>query len=166
MGGFAIGSKLNLGVPGGLTRQIDNVILAKPNKGATIIKFGDPVVIDTDGVQRWIDTTSVAADFIGIALRIVKTNETYGAQDAAYQINDTVDVLTRGAVAVCIDLAGTSKAEPVPGGKVYIRKADGKFVTEAESGNALEITNAIWASGLFGGAGTYMAEITLLTRKA
>ena len=162
MGGFASGKKLGLGVPGGLTRQIDNVIVAEPNQGTDAIPFGAVVVRTTDGVKLWAANSTIA-QVLGVALRIVKTNETYAAQDAKYVKFDTVDILTRGGVAVNVDLAGVSKTAPIPGAKVYIRSVDGCFVTEAEAGAALELTNAIWASAM---DASNLAEITLLTRKA
>lgn len=162
MGGFAIGKKLNLGVPGGLTRQIDNVIIAEPNQGEGAIEFGTPVVRTTDGCQAWQDVSTIA-QFMGVSLRIVKTNETYAQNDAKYVKGETVDVITRGGVAVICLKDGTATSNPVPGGKVFIRKIGGAFVAAAESTDTLELTNAIWASGLDASG---LAEITLLTRKA
>ena len=165
MGGFAIGKKLNLGVPGGLTRQIDNVIIAEPNVGDNPIEFGAPVVRTTNGCQAW-QNSSVIAEVLGVSLRIVKTNETYAQNDAKYIKGDTVDIITRGGVAVFCLKDGTATSDPIPGGKVYIRKVGGAFVAAAEGGggsDTLELTGAIWASGLDASG---LAEITLLTRKA
>lgn len=165
MAGFAIGKKLNLGVVGGLTRQIDNLIIALPNVGSAAIAFGAPVVRATDGCELW-KSNSAYADFLGIALRIVKTNETYAQNDAEYVEGDTVDILTRGGVAVECVKDTTATASPAPGGAVYIRKATGVFVAAAEGAagaDTIQLTNAVWASGLDANG---LAEITLLTRKA
>ncbi len=166
MAGFAIGTKLGLGVPGGLTRQIDNQINVYPNKGTTPIEFGAPVVRTGDGVKAWA-ANSTAAEFIGVALRIVKTNETYAQNDAKYLPGESVDVLTRSGVAVECVKDATATDDPVAGGKVYIRKATGVFVAKAEGtegANTVEVPNAIWAHSRRDANG--LAEITLLERLA
>lgn len=166
MAGFAIGTKLGLGVPGGLTRQIDNQINVYPNVGSAAILFGTPVARDDDGVKPWASTLA-ATDFIGIAVRIVKTNETYGMSDPKYLPDEPVDVLTRGGIAVeCIKDA-TATTDPVAGAKVFVRKATGEFVAAAE-GNAgadtIQLPNAVWA--VSGRDANGIAEITLLERLA
>lgn len=166
MAGFAIGTKLGLGVPGGLTRQIDNQINVYPNKGTVAIEFGAPVVRSGEGVKAW-GATNVATDFIGVALRIVKTNETYAQNDAKYLPGEPVDVLTRGGVAVECVKDATATSDPVAGGAVYIRIATGVFVAAAEGAagaDTIVVPNAIWASA--GRDANGLAEITLLERLA
>lgn len=162
MAGFAIGKKLGLGVVGGLTRQIDNVIINETNKDTVAINFGVAVVRAEKGCKNFA-ATNVAADVLGISLRIVKTNETYAQNDAKYVVNDEVDILTRGGVLVECVMDATATTQPVAGGKVFIRLATGAFVAKAESTDTIQLTDAIWAGERdFNG----LAEITLLARKA
>lgn len=166
MAGFAIGTKLGLGVPGGLTRQTDNQINAYQNKGSTAIEFGAPVARSGDGVTAWT-SSHTASDFVGVALRIVKTNETYGVNDAKYKAGEIVDVLTRSGVAVECVKDSIATSDPAAGGKVYIRKATGEFVAASEGAsgaNTVELSNVIWAHSRRDANG--LAEITILERKA
>lgn len=166
MAGYAIGKRVALGFPGGLTRNTDNQVNAYPNKGEVAIEFGAPVVREGDGVKAW-DSDSVATDFIGVAVRIVKTNDTYLANDAKFNPGDAVDVLTRSGVAVLCVKDATATSNPVAGGKVYIRKATGDFVAAAEGtggADTVAVPNAIWATSYRDADG--IAEITLLERLA
>jgi len=166
MSGFAIGTKLGLGVVGGLTRQIDNQINVYPNGGNAAILFGAPVARSGEKVIPWA-STSVAADFVGIAVRIVKTNETYGMSDPKYLPDEPVDVLTRGGIAVECVKDATATSDPTAGGKVFIRVATGVFVAAAEGAagaDTIELPNAIWANS--GRDASGLAEITLLESRA
>ncbi len=166
MAGYAIGKTMLLGVPGSLTRQSDNHINAYVNDGDTAIKFGAPVARSGGKVKAWASTND-ATDFIGIAVRIVKTNETYGQNDAKFKKGDTADVLVRGGIAVECVKDATATSNPSAGGKVYIRKATGVFVAASEGtegANTIEVPNAVWASSRRDANG--VAEITLLERKA
>lgn len=165
MAGHVIGKSLLRGFPGTVSRAIDAVITALINKEASAaILFGTPVVLASDGsgVKNWANTNS-AADFAGIAVREIKTENTYGQGDAKYNPGDTVDVLTRGSIVVKCTLDATATTEPVKGGKVYIRKATGAFVAASESSATVELSGVVWAQNGCGADGA--AEITILDRK-
>lgn len=166
MAGFAIGKSFKQGVPGMITRSSDNQVNVYPNKGDTDIKFGTPVVRSSNGVVAWASTSSID-NFIGIAVRIVKTNKAYAGKEAVYEKNAAVDVLTRGGIAVVCTKDATATTNPSAGGKVYIRKATGAFVAAAEGtggADTVEVPNAKWATGTMDSDG--VTEITLLQRRA
>ena len=95
-------------------------------------------------------------------MREIKTENTYGQADAKFNAGDTVDVLVRGSITVVCTKDSTATYDPVKGGKVYIRKATGKFVAHAESSDTVELTNAVWAQNGVDAGG--MAEITITKR--
>lgn len=171
MPGKVIGTEFTHGFPGQLSRSIDEIIEAFPNASDDSIAFGTPVVLDSDksGVVPFT-ASSKAADVIGFAVRIAKTNETYGKDDACYMPGETVSVLKRGAMTVSVK-AGT----PAKGNAVYVRnaagtgKAVGDIVAAAEStgGESSTATTVELTGVVFGGPkdADGNAEIILLTRK-
>lgn len=119
------------GFAGTVSRSVDDIVESLLNAGAAKIEFGAPVKLSGTGVE----TATSEVGFVGVAVRIAKTNETYGADDAAYQPKELVDVLKRGTISVkCA--AGT----PALGGKVYVTAAG----FAATGSNALP--NAVWHS--------------------
>lgn len=121
------------GWAGQISRSIDDVVEAFPNGEATAhIAFGAPVALDSNGKVKNISATN-ADDLIGVAVRTIKTENTYAGNDPDYLPKEMVDVLKRGTIAVHVT-SGT----PAPKGKVYIVKATGAFVTAADSTNTLE----------------------------
>lgn len=166
MPGHVIGKSLLRGFAGTISRQIDAVVEALTNKEASApIEFGAPVVLNsgTDGVINW-GSSNVAADFVGIAVREIKTENTYGLADAKYNPNDVVSVLTRGSISVKCTKDATATSDPVKNGKVYIRKATGAFVAASESSDTVELTGVVWAQNGLDANG--IAEIVILDRKA
>ena len=119
------------GFPGQVSRSIDDIIESFANADTNAIAFGDPVALVSGDVKNVsADNTAV----IGVAIRTVKTENTYGGDDANYKSKEMVDVLKRGTVAVSIPALLT----PSAGGTVYITKATHKFATAADSSNTIE----------------------------
>lgn len=154
MAGKVIGKTFDVGFPGQVSRGVDEVIESLVNAGNGNIDFGTAVVLaDTkDGVAAF-GAGKTAADLIGFAVRIMKTNETYGEDDATYKPKDMVDVLKRGTVTVAV-AAGT----PERGGAVYLTP-QGKVSADA-AGNT-QLPNAKFKGGKDGNG---VAEIVLTTR--
>ncbi len=118
------------GWAGQVSRSIDDIIEAFANADTNPILFGSPVALVSGNVKNVsADNTAV----IGVAVRTVKTEQTYGQGDAKYMPNEMVDVLKRGTV--CMDAGSTT---PAAGGTVYITKATGKIATAADSSNTIE----------------------------
>ena len=123
------------GFPGTISRSIDDVVESFANTESTdAIVFGAPVVLDAtnNGVNNIsADNTNV----IGIAVRVAKTNNTYGLDDAKYNPKDMVDVIKRGTVVVAV-----SNGSPAAGGTVHIVKATGAIRTSQDSTNTIEMS--------------------------
>ncbi len=165
MAGHVIGKSLLRGFPGTISRAIDAVVSALINKEASAaIQFGAPVALASDGsgVKNW-SNTNTADDFAGVAVREVKSEDTYGQGDAKYNAGDVVDVLTRGSIIVRCTMDSTATTEPKKGGAVYIRKATGAFVAAAESSDTVALSGVVWAQNGCDANGA--AEITILDRK-
>ena len=166
MPGFAIGKSLLKGFFGNVSRSIDAIIEASQNKeSSAAIEFGAPVILSSDGtgVKNWTNA-STADDFAGIAVREVKTENTYGSNAANYAVGDIVDVLKRGSVIIKCTKDSTATHDPVKGASVYIRKATGVFVAYSESSDTVELSNVVWAQNGCDANGA--AEITILKRVA
>ena len=139
------------GFPGTVSRSVDDIIEALVNADTVAIPFGAPVVLNGAGVKAFA-SGNTAAQFLGVAVRIAKTNETYGADDAAYQANELVDVLKRGTVSVKVE--GT----PAAGADVYVTAA-GAFT--ATSAGGTKLTNCKFKSAADANG---VAEMVILTR--
>lgn len=170
MGGFVIGTDFNYGYPGTIARSGDEVSRSRVVKSTSAdIKFGDPVIINTDGTVSRFGASNVATDFAGIAMRKVK--QATGAADAnfgVYYPNEVCDVLERGSVSI-VCKAGTPQA----GGAVYIRTVAGSSgeavgdieasgVTTSGSATHVLLSNAKFAGGKDGNG---VAEIVIITRQ-
>ena len=126
------------GYPGAISRSLDDVVISLGNHEYESIPFGAPVftVSGERSCKRYEDGVS-AEDFIGFAVRVpVKTPETFGSKTACYNPGEPVDVLTRGSIVQ--EFASTAH----PGDAVYLRKLDGKLVTNPGSeGTTLQLPN-------------------------
>lgn len=123
------------GFPGTISRSIDDVVESFANvESSNPILFGYPVVLDAtnNGVKN-MSADSYAP--IGIAVRVAKTNNTYGSDDAKYNPHDMVDVIKRGTVVVAV-----SNGTPAAGGTVHIVKATGAIRATQDSTNTVEMT--------------------------
>jgi len=123
------------GYPGTISRSIDDVVESFANVEASDpILFGAVVALDAtnNGVVN-VDADHLS--IIGVAVRVAKTNNTYGVDDAKYNAKDMVDVLKRGTIVVPV-----SNGTPAAGGTVYVVKATGAIRASADSTNTVEMT--------------------------
>lgn len=165
MFGQAIGKTMPHGYAGSYSRQPDTIIDTHPLEGTDNVTFGAAVVVGTNGAVKAVSGSSTAADFIGIALREVKSATDYLNQNTgAYVPTDAVAVLKRGCANV-ICQNGT----PAFDGAVYMRIAAnasypnaviGGFEATADGANTVELTNVKWkgAADVNG-----VAELRILT---
>lgn len=173
MPGSVIGTGLNLGYAGDISRSIDAIVdnrVVKSNiSGGTEqnspIAFGEPVVLNTDNTYSRFGATGTAATFGGIAVREVKQATDYYSQTGSYLPSERADVLVRGTINVLCN-AGT----PTAGGAVYIRIAAnvsipsgviGQFEAAADGANTLEIPGLAWTTGKIDT--NKIAEVTIKT---
>ena len=152
-------SRFGNGYPGAASRSIDNVIISMKNANEADIPFGAAVFQKPNEVscRAFNESTSTGDNFLGFAVRVPdKTPETYGSDEGVFTVNDPVDVLVRGSVVLQFTTA------VVPGASVYIRKADGKYVTEAgASGTTLLLPNVTVRTA---SDGNQCAEVVLTKR--
>lgn len=155
MTGSAIGTSLNYGYAGTVSRSKDSVIESRPVKSDSAdIPYGHPVIQNTDDTYSKADATLTAANFGGIAVATVKQMRTYpnttDNTPNVYKPLDPCDVIKEGVV--CVKMA---QGNPTTGGAVYVRTAlNGAFPAEvigdlraaADAGNTVQLTNASWYS--------------------
>ena len=111
------------------SRSVVNVIISRKNASSAAIPYGAAVFLKSDGtgVLPYTSGTTTGPQFLGFAVRVPdKSPETYGSNLGQYAINDPVDILVRGSVV--LPLASTAARS---GDSVYVRIADGKYVTSA-----------------------------------
>ena len=132
------------GRPGAATRSVDEIVISVRNASDTEIPFGAPVFMTPDGAVPFsLTDPQDFASFLGFAVRVAdKTPDTYPsgqsgeAQEGTWHPGDVMEVLVRGGIAVNTDSPGTR------GGKVWLRKADGKLTAEAgEAGTTILLEN-------------------------
>ena len=124
--------KFTNGYPGAVSRSVDDIIESIPSgEASNPIEFGAPVALSSGKV---VNVSTTYTDVIGVAVRSIKTENTYGQGDAKYNAKELVDVIKRGTVVMSVPHAET----PAAGGTVYITKATGKLATAADSTNTIE----------------------------
>ena len=135
------------GFPGAISRAVGDVVTSFVNKESSAdIAFGAPVMINStaQGVVNF--TTTIASDadttaqIHGIAVRTVKTPDTYGSNVASYHPGEHVDVITNGSVVVHV-----ASGSPKPGAKVYWTSAG--FTATYTQHAVAEITNMHFKTG-------------------
>lgn len=142
------------GFPGTISRSIDDVVESIVNGESTAsIAFGAPVALVSGTVKN---TSADNTNIIGIAVRTVKTEETYGGDNPVYKAKEMVDVLKRGTVSVLV-----SNGSPAAGGTVHIVKATGAIRTSQDSTNTVEMTGWKFKGGK---DANNVAEIVLTER--
>ena len=131
MAGKAIGISLGYGYPGNYARTPDDVTVARKLKSSSAaVPFGACVKLNSDNSYELVGAGFTAADFGGIAVRVVKNATNYFNQNVvAYQPGQVMDALTRGAVTVTCNV-GT----PTAGGPVYVRIAENESITNGVVG--------------------------------
>lgn len=132
------------GFAGAVSRSIDDIIISVRNAGSVDIPFGAPVFMTSDGAVPFdIATPQEFASFLGFAVRVAdKTPDEYPSgqfgtpPQGVWHPGDVMEVLVRGSIAVASAASGTQ------GGKVYVRKSDGKITaTAGSSGSTVELEN-------------------------
>lgn len=181
MPGTVIQTSLGLGFAGAPGRNGFKEIAARqvtPTDTLPVF-FGDPVVMlgnSTGGTYSSVAAyiaasgTFTAAKFGGIAVRNVKSFETYIASgnssptNASFTPGQPADVMKRGNIIVKC-LVGT----PVAGGSVYVRVVlngafpagvVGGFEAASDGSNTVVVPNAQWFSGVLDA--DFLAEIELI----
>ena len=127
------------GLPGAISRSVDDIVISIKNASNADIPFGAPVFLGDNGAEPF--STANPQDFttfLGFAVRVAdKTPDAYPAgqfnegaaegEVGCWKAGDVMEVLVRGSVAVSLSATGT------PGGSIYVRKSDGKLTASAGS---------------------------------
>ena len=157
-----IGKSLNNGYAGSYSRQPDQIIDTHIAAGA--FNFGAALVYSSGNVVEF-GATNVAADFVGVASREVKTTPNYTTGVGGYLSGDPVPVFKRGRI-----LVKCQNGTPALNGDVYVRVAlnasypdavIGGYEAASDTTNSVKLTNAKWrgpadANGI--------AELSILTQ--
>lgn len=142
MAGKVIGTSLNYGYPGNVSRVSDTVIMSFPVGGSTNIKFGEPVAFDpTTNKIVAVSAATVGSTIIGFAVRRIGQPYEDSSDGWYYKPGDVADVLVRGSIIVEIETSTGIAAR----GKVYLDTTTGK-ITSVSTSNT-EIPNAIFSTG-------------------
>jgi len=135
-------SNFTNGWPGTPSRSVDEIIMSMRNGSDGKIPFGAAVFfVAGQNACEPFDPDNASDysmdNFIGITVRSGdKTPNLFGSNEAVFNDGDPVEILTRGAIVLQFD-HGVD-----PGATVYIRKADGAFVTNpGAEGTTLALTN-------------------------
>lgn len=160
MPGTTIGTSLNYGYPGQVSRSGDEISRTfAVKKDTNNIKFGMPIVLNEDGTVQLFGSGHTADKFSGVAMRRVKSALVWPAQNfGEYRPEEAIDVLERGSIMVEV-----VKGTPKPGATVYIYN-DGTtfgFSAEEDSGKTVKTDAVRWASGK---DANNVAELTIVTR--
>ena len=127
------------GYPGAITRSVDDIVISVRNVSGDEIPFGAPVFMTENGAVPFdLESPQEFASFLGFAVRVAdKTPDTYpngqfnnpdsSGETGAWKANDLMEVLVRGSIALASTVSGAR------GGKIYIRKSDGKLTATAGS---------------------------------
>ena len=136
------------GTPGAVTRSIDDIIISVRNASGSDIEFGAPVFMTENGAVPFsTDNPQEFADFLGFAVRVDdKTPDAYpqgqfntaasAGEIGVWHAGDLMEVLVRGSIALASTVSGSK------GGKLYIRKSDGRLTASAgASGSTILLEN-------------------------
>lgn len=145
-----IGKTMPHGYAGSYSRQPDTIIDTHPMTGSTAIPFGQAVVPSaTSGAVTAVGGSTVADDFLGVAVAQVKSATDYANQNVGtYVAGDAVSVIKRGCVNV-----KCQNGTPAYDGDVYLRivanasypnAVVGGFEASADSTNSVKLENAKW----------------------
>lgn len=164
MPGKTIGKTMPHGWAGSYARQPDMIVDTHSLGGDAPIYFGEPVVYDGAGNAAPVSESTVAADFVGVAVKEIKGAVSVNQGGGRYEPGEAVSVIKRGCVNVLCRV-GT----PALGGKVYLRlKANaavptgivGGFEAQADGSNTIELLNCQWRGGA---DAEQVAELRILT---
>ena len=128
------------GLPGAVSRAVDDIIISMKNTGAEDVPFGAPVFLASGGAKGFdVSSPQAFSAFLGFAVRSAsRTPDAYPAgQDMGRELSsgegnrgcwkagDVMEILVRGTIALPLNQAGQT------GAPVYIRKSDGALTTYA-----------------------------------
>ncbi|WP_312428313.1 structural cement protein Gp24 [Lacrimispora sp.] len=149
MRGQVIGKSMTHGYAGDYSRQPDMIIDTHPLGGTGAVKFGTPLVYDSESNVVAFGASNIAVDFVGVASREFKSATSYLSQSAGqYEPGEATSTFKRGCINVLCKVGS-----PKLGGKVYIRtEANASFPTgvvggfEAaeDTGKTVALTNCEW----------------------
>jgi len=149
MRGQVIGKSMTHGYAGDYSRQPDMIIDTHPLGGAVAVKFGTPLVYDSDSNVVAFGESNTAIDFVGVASREFKSATAYLSQSAGqYEPGEATSTFKRGCINVLCNVGS-----PKLGGKVYIRTEKnasiptgvvGGFEAVEDTGKTVELTNCEW----------------------
>ena len=132
------------GSPGAVSRSVDGIVVSVKNVSDGEIPFGAPVFLSGSGAEPFSLSSPQDFDaFLGFAVRVAdKTPDTYPAgpfsdgPEGVWKPGDVMEVLVRGGIAVETATNGTH------GGKIYLRKSDGRLTSDAgEAGTTVLLEN-------------------------
>jgi hypothetical protein len=169
-----IGTSLQQGFPGTVSRSGDNVIWGRQVQATDVNgpAFGAPCVINANNTYSDVGAFIAGGGTLsmpilaGVAVREAKSFTNFLAQSGvlSYQPGDTADVLLRGECPVVVGV-GT----PVAGGPVFIRVSAngantlvGGYEAAADGAHTFTVTNAKFTTGVMDANG--VAEIAILSR--
>ena len=133
-------SAFSNGVPGAVSRAVDDIVISLKNVGDGDVAFGAPVFMDDGGAKGFdLSTPQAFSAFLGFAVRVAdKTPDAYPAsQDmetalssspenrGCWHAGDVMEILVRGSAAVPLAQSGDV------GDPIYLRKSDGALTTYA-----------------------------------
>lgn len=149
MRGQVIGKSMTHGYAGDYSRQPDMIIDTHPLGGAVAVKFGTPLVYDSDSNVVAFGASNTAVDFVGVASREFKSATAYLSQSAGqYEPGEATSTFKRGCINVLCKVGS-----PKLGGKVYIRTETnasfptgvvGGFEAAEDTGKTVALTNCEW----------------------
>lgn len=119
------------GVPGSVSRSVDDIIISIRNASGADIPFGTPVFVTNDGAAPFdLSSPQEFDDFLGFAVRVAdKTPDTYPntqnpqqfSQTGVWKAGDVMEVLVRGSIVIRMATAALF------GDRIYLRKSDGQL---------------------------------------
>lgn len=161
MSANVIGTSLNLGYPGNVSRNDPRTFIMSRSVKTAAIPFGTAVKLNTDNTYSPITSDDAFAVFAGVALRNVKQQTIYASNATGqYEVNEGCDVLEQGFVTVKTNVSNAITA----GGDVYATfNADKSFLQfdSVTATGAIKLTNCRWASNVQDANG--VAEIAIIS---
>lgn len=136
------------GAPGTPSRSIDEIIISVRNASETDIPFGAPVFMTENGAVPFdLESPQEFAAFLGFAVCVPdKTPDAYpqgqfndgtsSGETGVWHPGDVMEVLVRGSISLATTVSGSK------GGKLYIRKSDGRLTaTAGAAGSTILLEN-------------------------
>ena len=101
-------SAFSNGVPGAVSRAVDDIVISLKNVGDGDVAFGAPVFMDDGGAKGFdLSAPQAFSAFLGFAVRVAdKTPDVYPSgqfgdgQEGTWHPGDVMEVLVRGGIAV------------------------------------------------------------------